>query len=418
MTGWFVALLWFPLLGAGFGRLARIAFPRDPLARWANAWLTGLAANGIILFALGLIGVPLGIPALAVIGSLSVLLAIAVVVPREETRPRWPLVPSVLMFAPLAAILLNAAIVPVTDYDGRAFWVLKGKAIAHERAIDGPFFQGKTSRNLHSEYPLLVPLGEASVFILGGDLDDRHVRPLFALVAVTFLFAFRYRLAETCGPPRAAWIAAALAWMPQLVSIPDGSAISAYADVPFAAFFGMAAEGAARREGPRRDLPLWLAALVLTKSEGVAAAVAILLALVLARFLRRLPWSVLAAPAASAAAAAALLAIWRARIPLEFDESYAAMLPTLPQRLDRVPAATFELFRRGLSFDAWGFFWIVAIAATALALTGDRWRTALVAAFAALLQSAAYVVTYAISPWILADLAGSSANRLLLHLVG
>ena len=237
-------------------------------------------------------------------------------------------------------------------------------------------------------------------------------------MAVAFLFALRHRLADTCGPPRAAWIAAALAWVPQLISIPDGSAISAYADVPFAAFFGMAAESAARREGPRRDLPLWLAALVLTKNEGIAAALAILLALVVARFLRRLPWSVMAAPGASAAAAAALLAIWRARIPLEFDESYAAMLPTLPQRLDRIPAAAFELFRRALSFDAWGLFWVVAVAAMAFALTGDRWQTALVAASAALLQSAAYVVTYAISPWILADLAGSSANRLLLHLVG
>jgi hypothetical protein len=416
MSGWIAALLWFPLIGAALARVARFSLPGDPISRWGMVWLTGYASSGVLLFALGVLRVPLALSTLAAIAAISLVISLGLRNRHEEERIRWPLLPSALMIAPLLVLMLQAAILPVTDYDGRAFWVLKGKAIAQERAIDGPFFEGRSARNLHSEYPLLVPLGEAVVFILGGDLDDRHVRPTFALLAIAFLLALRHRLASISGAGAAAWIAAALAWIPQFVALPEGSAASAYADVPFAAFFGLAAARIAMPGESRRDLPLWLAAIVLTKNEGIAAAIAILAALALARLLHGGRWP--AAPFGAAAIATLLLSIWRARVPLEFDENYGAMMATLPERSDRVPEAAAALLRRAFVFDSWGLFWYAAVVAALIAITGKRWRIALIAIVAGAAQCAAYVATYAISPWILRDLAGSSGSRLLLHLIG
>jgi hypothetical protein len=408
MIGLLVTVVLFPLVGWCVAR-----------RNWGEAFLVGVGLVGTILFLAGVAHVPL-VAAL----SLIVLAAVAWLAWRYRRHnhapsTHYPPLATIVMAVPLVALALVAAVTPLNDFDGRAFWVLKAKGIAHERSIDGPFFHGATL-DPRNHYPILIPLDGAVILGLAHDLDDRQLRWLYAGLLAALAILVRERIANLVSPAAGAWCAALLVWIPQFAVETEGGALSAYNDIAIAAFaagafFELVAEVSPPRnpETPRpRDrqirVGLWLAFLTLTKSEGLPFALVFLVigAFVFGKRIR--------IPAIVAAVAAVALIVWRARIPAGDEENIVRMLPTIPDKLHHLGAALTAFPRHMITFSSWGVFWIAVVVAAFLALRVDR-RAAIVAIAVIGSMLAVYIGVYVATEWVVSDLIAVTANRLLMH---
>src|SRR5205823_2264347 len=122
MIGLLITLVLFPLVGWSIARRS-----------WGEAFLFGVGLTGAILFVAGVVHVPL-IIAFVVIGVWGVGRGVWELKRRSQLSlpsptPHFPL-PTILMIVPLIILAFVAAITPLNDFDGRAFWVLKAKGIA------------------------------------------------------------------------------------------------------------------------------------------------------------------------------------------------------------------------------------------------------------------------------------------------
>ncbi|HEX3071390.1 MAG TPA: hypothetical protein VHX14_22690 [Thermoanaerobaculia bacterium] len=429
MIGLVITLVLFPLVGWSVARRS-----------WGEAFLFGVGLLGTILFLAGVVHVPLVLGfALLLIASIGG----AVWTYRKykgdtpHPTPHTPL-PTILMAIPLIVLAFIAAVTPLNDFDGRAFWVLKAKGIAHERSIDGPFFQGATL-DPRNQYPILIPIDGAVIFALSHSLDDRQVRWLYAGLLAALALLVRERIANLISPAIGAWCAALLVWIPQFAIATEGGALSAYNDIAIAAFaagaFFELVDAVARsrsfavsrssigekdRETSQpRDLAtadyreirfgLWLAFLILTKSEGLPFA---LVFLVIGAFVFR---KRIATPAIFAIIAAVALLVWRGRIPVGDEENFVRMLPTIPEKLDHLRAALTAFPQHMIAFSSWGIFWIAVIIAGAFAIRVDR-RAATIAIAVIVSMLAIYCGVYVATEWVVTDLIAVTANRLLMHL--
>lgn len=425
MTPLLLATLYFGVIGAATLRL----LGRTPSARveWAgSALLHGIGATGLLAFLAGTLGIPLQAVFFAMVFGTGVVVIVAFRSPHwsrdEGARERVSVVGIVLtllLLVPIVGVLVDAAMVPLADYDGRVTWMLKARAIAHEHSITGPFFRGETSRNAHSHYPLLMPTAAAGMLELMQSDDDHAARPTWALAAVGFLLTLYAALRQAARRDAAIAITVAVGWLPVLNGQIDGGFFSAYADVPLMAFTALALLSILRGDplSNPSQFGLQLAFVVCTKNEGMVLALVLLAVAVAGR--RAMRWKPSIVSAAIAIGALAVLALWRSRIPLEHDENYPQLVTALVQHIGRYPAAARALCSRMLDFRAWGLFCPLAAlgAATALARKESRRVAAvLIAAIAAILF--VYVTTYAVTNWqSIEELAVSSANRLLMHLV-
>lgn len=413
-----IALLVTAVLFTGTGYAAtRLLAPQSgTVAERFGAWfLAGLVACGFTLFALSVAGLPFGRG--IIITTMLIGLGAAALVTRSDVvrEPiRYPRAATAFAAVPVAALLVASFIVPLNDYDGRAFWLLKARAIAREKAVDGDFFHGRSGYDPRNRYPLLVPLDAAAVYSVLGDDDDRNARWLFAFTGISFLLVLRREIGRRVSPAIGAWTVAVLAWTPQILLAPEGSALSAYADVALAAF--SAAAFFAMLDGSWRSFGLWLCGAVLTKNEGLAiAAIMIGVAVLLhgrSVFTRRFGFSL-----AGITIAVGLLLFWQHGIPPGDEHNLPGLVLTLPARMGRLPSAAGAFLRHWGDVAAWGLLWPAFAAACVFPATAKTRAQAIAIAFCATL-SVAYVITYAVSPWSVQELAATSANRLLLHMAG
>lgn len=406
-----VTLAVFPLIGAATASLLRVPLPPSRLAQLAFVFLLGAGTNGSILFLAGTLGVPLWFFAIPVAS----IIAFALRRRSFDTLSAAPAgrhVAATVVFAlPLVVLLFAAAVIPARDYDGRVTWLPKARAIAIDGAIDGPFFQGERGLNLHNHYPLLVPLNAATVMKLSGDTRNETARWLYALTAVAALIVLQRMLAMWFGA-LGAWTAAAAAWLPILTSI-EGGALAAYNDLTLTAFFGVALLYViASGDDPQalRAVGLFAAFAVLAKNEGLALAIAIVIA---AGVARRLKWTILA----PIVAAIAILSWWKTQVPAAYDEQYGVLIRTLPASLHRIGSAMRALASHAVDFSEWGVFWIAV--ALAIVIGAFRERSARFAALlvALLAPLGAYVLALTVTSWSIDELANVAANRLLLQLI-
>ncbi|HXH95548.1 MAG TPA: hypothetical protein VNN25_28485 [Thermoanaerobaculia bacterium] len=413
MIGLLITLVLFPLVGWSVGRRS-----------WGEAFLFGAGLVGTILFLAGVVHVPL-VPAFALVLLTSLGTAVWSYRTRKTSCPtprptHHTLLPTIAMALPLIAITFIASITPLNDFDGRAFWVLKAKGIAHEHAIDGPFFQGATL-DPRNQYPILIPIDGAVIFALAHDLDDRQLRWLYVGLLAALALLVRERISNLVSPAAGAWCAALLVWIPQFAVATEGGALSAYNDIAIAAFaagafFELVAEVLPPRDSdivqPRyREIRfgLWLVFLILTKSEGLPFALVFLLIGAFA-FRKRI-----ATPAILAAIAAVARLVWRARIPAGDEENFVRMLPTIPEKLDNLRAALLAFPRHMAALSSWGAFWIAVIIAAACAIRVNR-RPATIAIAVIASMMAVYCGVYVATEWVVTDLIAVTANRLLMHL--
>ena len=393
MTGLIIALVVFPLIG---GAVAR--------RNWGEAYLLGAGLCGTTLFISGVLHIPL---AAALILLIVAALARFRYGARSTDRIGWPLAPAVLMFLPLLVCAAAATIVPLNDFDGRAFWVLKAKGIAHERAVDGPFFHGATV-DPRNDYPLLVPIDAAVIFSLADSSDDRQVRWMYLLFLVALTLHAREQLSRLTSTLAGSWCAALIPWIPQCSLMREGSALSGYSDLPMGAFGAGAFFELVAAESPVR-FGLWVVFLVLTKSEGLPFALMFLLVGAFVFRKRIVP------AAGMALVAVAALVLWRHGIPRGDGEDLLRLLPTIPQKLGRAGTAVATLGGHLVDLHSWGLFWVAVLAA---AIAGARQRRVRLAIALIALMLSVYLAVYIATSWRMTDLIHASASRLLLHLIG
>lgn len=419
MIGLLVTLILFPLVGWSLGRRSI-----------GEAFLFGAGITGSVLFIAGVVHVPLVI-AMVLIGVWGVGSGVWEIRRRRRSLPSdLPLptphspLPTILMCIPLLALTFVAAITPLNDFDGRAFWVLKAKEIARERAIDGPSFKAVTLDPRKNHYPILIPLDGAVILRIAHDFDDRQLRWFYLGFLAALALLVRERIGRLVSPSAGAWSAALLVWIPQFSVEAEGGALSAYNDLAIAAFAAGAFFELAEEVSRSRDLNvspawrdfgairfgLWLAFLVLTKSEGLPFALVFLT--VGAFVFRKRTMS----SAIVAGIAAVALFIWRTRIPPGDEEDIIRLLPTIPQKLHNVRAALAAFPRHMLLMPHWGLFWIAVIIAAALALRNDR-RNATLAISVVAAMLAVYALVYVATAWVVSDLIAVTADRLLMHVI-
>jgi len=425
MIGLVVTIVLFPLAGWSIGRRSI-----------GEAFLFGAGLTGALLFLAGVVHVRL-VVAFGLIVVWGVGSGVWELMHRSRTVQSTPhhAIPTIVMCIPLIALAFVAAIIPLSDFDGRAFWVLKAKGIAHERAIDGSFFRGATL-DPRNHYPILIPLDGAVILGAAHDSDDRQLRWLYLGLLAAFALLVRERIGRLVSPEAGAWCAALLVWIPQFAVEAEGGAISAYSDIALAAFAagaffelveevagsrGLAVSQCSARSTPRnletakprdRELRfgLWLAFLVLTKSEGLPFAF-VLLFIGAVVFRKRI-----VIPAATSAIAVIALAVWRARIPAGDEEHIFRMLPTVFEKLHHLGDALAAFPAHMFLFARWGLFWIAAVIAAVLAWRLDR-RVAKVAISVIVAMLAVYAGVYVVTDWVVSDLIAVTADRLLMHVI-
>ena len=393
MTGALIVVAGFTLVGAALQRLTGSG------ARF----LLGVGSVGLVLYIALLMHLP---PVPVLLAMVIAAVVTLVFVPRRRPRlppPRMPAAATVVTVAPVLLLLYVSAITPLADYDGRAFWLLKAKAIATEGAVDGPFFDGSRGHNPKNEYPLLVPLAAAGVMIAAGDLDDRNVRWIYVLALGSLALHAR----KWVG----AWPAALITWIPQFAVRPDGGALSAYNDLLVAAFAACAFFELVDRTSPAR-LGLWISFLALTKNEGLPFALILFAAAVVV-------WRARAAEAIPAfAVALGTLFAWRSRVSPTDDDPLVSLLPTLPQNLDRLVPAVGLFVAHAMDPRHWGFFWAAVVVSVLLLAARRRWAELALPVTIIAGMSAVYIAAYVVTSWPFADHIAVSADRLLMHLVG
>lgn len=398
MTGCLFTLIAFPLVGEALHRIL------GPVQRY----LAGAGLTGTWLFLAGLAGLRVSTAALILFACTALVIILR---PRTEPRQRvhYPLLPDLILGCLAAWLLWTSSVVPLSDYDGRAFWLLKAKALAHEQHIDGPFFQLRTTSSPRNQYPILVPLDAALTMIVGRQLEEWHARWLYVCFGIAFALEVRRQIGRFFSPVLGAWCGAALLSLPTILSHDFGAA-SAGSDVALGAFIAAAFFEIVAAESPLR-LGVWLSFAALTKSEGFPLAI-LLLAIAAFTFRRR-----------TAVAAAPLLVtlcslfVWRARIPRSDENPFARMLFDLPGHRTRFYEFLRAFATQPLLLKAWGVFWLVFLVAICVLVIRRQFRTLLITSAVIVPMVILYAAVVAVTDWnpgVIIDLA----PRLLVHLVG
>ncbi|MBK9968500.1 MAG: glycosyltransferase family 39 protein [Holophagales bacterium] len=279
--------------GAGAGLMSLFALPeegeRDPLhLGWC--FLAGTAFAGLLL--LPPLAVDGRIPRAAFLLSFGLCLVLAAGPGRAHVRRTgvarffgldlFRALPVPLRVVAVLVVLLaaSAALGPLVGWDERAIFGLKARILHHEGSVRGEAFTDTSVVHFHARYPLLLPLLEASLLTLRGSGDDHALKLMFVLFGVSVVLVVAGEARRLHGPGAGALWGLLLLTTPMLIGPSDGEGMTAYADLPFAAFATGATVLLGRSlEHPDRGRPLLagllLGAALATKQEGAIWALAL-----------------------------------------------------------------------------------------------------------------------------------------------
>ena len=433
-----VALVYATQLVAGWLVLGLLRPPpagrrtwRDP-RRWSRALLLGPALVALQMLALDALGLRFHLGLIVLPWWIPALLAWGARLPRQARAPS-PIPPDPAPPLPAAArwllglvvLLFGGALVaglwmPVHTGDAMNQFALNARVFETHGGL-APQALKSLAIPGHVEYPPLVSLNEALLFLAGGPARALVIKPFFALAFLAWMLL----VVEACFALLPVGLATTLALVALLAPAAALSATEGYADLRLAAtvlLLGLAGRALWLRPGRRRLLlyALCAVACALTKLEGIAVglAAAVLPALLAAR--RRLP----------AGEAALVLLVMLALVlawPV-YAHVHALGRPALVGAewhdagigLTRLPGVLSTMLLMmvdiGIIERHWGVFWLVSLALALWALRRPDRRTAV---SAALLCGAAQLLIYAtvlsLTPADLEWHVTTAAPRLLMH---
>jgi hypothetical protein len=407
MTRLLLLQVLFLALGAALLPVVGIARDRAALlARLPLAYMLGIAAAGIVVAHLALLGAAVGPLELAV---LAVVLG---VVAWRRSRPSdtslrgrsgdrvgraGGIAAAVVL---LLALLLLAHVTrmletrPLYEWDGWAIWATKARALY----LFGGAYEPVFANYPPVQHPLFFPALEAVDFRALGRFDGTLVHVQLGLLGIGFAAALwtllRERVPALLASVAVLAIVSASAFAKQLSTN--------YADVPLAIMVALGVVCLARwlADGERSLLPaaiVFLAAATLTKPEGLLFAAAALIAAIASGGRQRLRGTLVAS-----AAVAALYLPWRIFASIrgldnpEYSLGDALDPGYLVDRAERLGPALRSVAGHAFSLD-WGLLLPLALAAVGAALLARRWRLAGFAAGWGVLSFAGIVLVFWIS---------------------
>jgi hypothetical protein len=206
-------------------------------------WALGLALFTACYFALYLAGVPSGaaiVPALLVTtGGVALIVRLIWSTRAGEAAPEDTGSHS-LALGGLGLAALQVAVAtwmalrsPLASWDAWSFWALKARMFA----LGGPrpgYFHDPVTLYTHPDYPLNLPLAEAALFRLPGNLSLELAALIGPACLAALLLLYYAGLGRLYGHTAAGLATIALAAIPALVT----QAAGGNADVPLALYLG------------------------------------------------------------------------------------------------------------------------------------------------------------------------------------
>lgn len=396
------------LLLAGIGVLRLAAGPRPPAEPWSRvglAYVAGVAAVGSIAPLLLVAGLDLTLAEiLALCGTLFLAgflrrrrpAEVEPQAPRDRTKVAAACIALVVTFFVLLAV--DLVFQPLYRADAWGQWTAKARVITILGGLDERVFASDVYSSYNLDYPLLLPSLEAiDIRFMGFSTQILHLQ--FGLLLAGFVVALA-ALARKQVPRLVLWPLLAVLVVAPTVAIQTASA---YADLPLAAFFALAAVCAHRwlKDGDATSLALlglFATAAVATKVEGTAFAAALFVVVVV--LAARRSWH-RAVSAALVAGAVALVGIvpWQAwlaanGIPGNFSIGNAFSPGFLASNADRVPTIVGTLARDVLDPTSWILLLPLALAAAAVAWHAGASREGI------LLAATTFVLSLGALVWI------------------
>ena len=141
-----------------------------------------------------------------------------------------------ILFLLVATTMLETIMTPQRFWDERAIFGLKALVIFQDRTIQSESLHDPYFVQYHPKYPLLIPLNEAHLYFLLGEVNDRWSKVMPPLLYFGMILTFYGVLIRTGVPSFLASIfTLMLATVPAMVPWEYGF-ISAQADAPVACF--------------------------------------------------------------------------------------------------------------------------------------------------------------------------------------
>ncbi len=283
-------------LAAGAGVTRAIGFwrtPRGLLRCGALAYLAGVAATGVTLQLLLVLGLRFGWP--MIVGTPLALAATGLIPrpradpPAAQWRPSRLVAPQMAIAAGMTALMaVDLWFQPLGRWDAWAQWTAKARVIYLFHGLAPSILSTSPYYAMNPDYPTLLPALEASDFTFMGSIDTRVIHVQFWLLFAATVIA----LVQILTPRMRVigWTTAALVAITPAVQVLTASAL---ADIPVAIFFAFAGLFAHRWLVDRdavalRLFALFAAAALATKFEGriYVGALAVVLIIQIARFAR------------------------------------------------------------------------------------------------------------------------------------
>ncbi len=401
---------------AGFGWISvcRTLAGASVFERLAYSFLLGVTVVTLPLFGLShVLGVGLTsattwlVIAVAVVASISVWLAKrhrGYGAPIEKTERLWIL--AVVVVA-LAAIALSIARPPF-GWDFRMTWSAHARYFHEAGSVLPEAFVESDIFVVHPQYPPLTSLMQVVAYHLGGRAEDCLVGPTYVGFWIAFVGLVYGGVRRLTNSAKSAMMTAIIPLAIPWFLLGEGGALSGYADLPLACFFGAAlihAAGSKSRTGGVLEGVL-LSAAVFTKNEGLVLVMAYLSSLILVSLLfeskRQALVRRIAITGMLVALASVWLVAWQSQIPKRFSESHFDSVASASWLGEDFVALTTEVIPAAGTVVAKPRWLALILALGVFGWLGRRELrrpVAIVLAAAWVLGNTAYLVVYWANPW-------------------
>ena len=197
--------------------LLAVLFVGVPLYGWVRrragvqeliggGFLAGLATSALVLLLLDLLRVPwnrstvtLVLLALTALSSFGAWKSRPLILRERFTIPSLSV--DLLSLLLMVGFAMFATAAPLPEFDFITNWGLKGRLFFEHRGVDWSYLEAAWDRNLHPDYPPLLPLMFSLVSVMMGSWDDRSMGLLFVFVSVAALLVFRSLIAREIASP-------------------------------------------------------------------------------------------------------------------------------------------------------------------------------------------------------------------------